>query len=163
MPRRQWSGGCIPLVRPLSHAAIFSCFRFTCTFGIMLRQTTPSSSYCHSMTKHLPVKGKPRVPSSCRRRLCHSPRGTLDSPTLPRTALPRPPEDPDETVYLRAPCAVDMADTGKWQRLPAEFDRHQAKARSFTRPGHSSDSTSRDSDRSSVWGQFTAALHRVNS
>ena len=43
---------------------------------------------------------------------------------------------------IHGPCAVqcrtvDMADTSEWKRLPAEFDRHQAKAHSFTRPDHS--------------------------
>ncbi len=35
----------------------------------------------------------------------------------------------DPIVFFRT---VDMADSSRWKRLPAEFDRHQAKAYSFT-------------------------------
>jgi hypothetical protein len=43
----------------------------------------------------------------------------------------------DPIVFFRT---ADMADTSKWQRQPAEFDKDQAKAYSFTRPDHSPDS-----------------------
>ena len=46
----------------------------------------------------------------------------------------------DPIVFFRT---VDMPDTSRWQRLPAEFDRHQAKARAFTPPDHLA---SRDSE-----------------
>ena len=52
----------------------------------------------------------------------------------------------DPVVFFRT---ADMADTGQWQRLPAEFDKNQAKAYSFTQPGHS---TNLNSDRSSGLG-----------
>ena len=54
----------------------------------------------------------------------------------------------DPIVFFKT---VDMADTGKWKRLPAEFDRLQAKAHSFTQPEHSTRQDS-DSDRSSGLG-----------
>ena len=54
--------------------------------------------------------------------------------------------DRDPVVFFRT---SDMADTSRWQRLPAEFDKDQAKAYSFTRPDHS---TNRISDRSSGLG-----------
>ena len=54
--------------------------------------------------------------------------------------------DRDPVVFFRT---TDMADTSQWQRLPAEFDKDQAKAYSFTRPDHS---TNRISDRSSGLG-----------
>ena len=52
----------------------------------------------------------------------------------------------DPVVFFRT---ADMADTSQWQRLPAEFDKNQAKAYSFTQPGHS---TNLNSDRSSGLG-----------
>ena len=52
----------------------------------------------------------------------------------------------DPVVFFRT---ADMADTSQWQRLPAEFDKNQAKADSFTQPGHS---TNLNSDRSSGLG-----------
>ena len=52
----------------------------------------------------------------------------------------------DPIAFFRT---ADMADTSKWQRLPAEFDKRQAKAYSFAPPGLS---TGRDSDRSSGLG-----------
>jgi hypothetical protein len=54
----------------------------------------------------------------------------------------------DPVVFFRT---ADMADTSRWQRLPAEFDKDQAKAYSFTQParGHS---TNLSSDRSSGLG-----------
>ena len=52
----------------------------------------------------------------------------------------------DPIVFFRT---MDMADTSKWQRLPAEFDRLQARAYSFTQPGHTA---RHNSDRSSGLG-----------
>jgi hypothetical protein len=52
----------------------------------------------------------------------------------------------DPIVFVRT---TDMADTSKWQRIPAEFDKNQAKAYSFAPPDHS---TGRVSDRSSGLG-----------
>jgi hypothetical protein len=52
----------------------------------------------------------------------------------------------DPIVFFRT---MDMADTSKWQRLPAEFDRLQARAYSFTQPGHPA---GHNSDRSSGLG-----------
>ena len=52
----------------------------------------------------------------------------------------------DPIVFFRT---ADMADTSKWQRLLAEFDKNQAKAKSFAPPNHS---TGRVSDRSSGLG-----------
>jgi hypothetical protein len=52
----------------------------------------------------------------------------------------------DPIVFFRT---TDMADTSQWQRLPAEFDRNQAKACTFTQPDHSTDLSS---DRSSGLG-----------
>jgi hypothetical protein len=40
----------------------------------------------------------------------------------------------DPVVFFRT---ADMADTTTWQRLPAEFDKNQAKAYSFTQPDRS--------------------------
>ena len=54
--------------------------------------------------------------------------------------------DRDPVVFFRT---SDMADTSRWQRLPAEFDKDQAKAYSFVRPDHS---TNQISDRSSGLG-----------
>ncbi len=54
--------------------------------------------------------------------------------------------DRDPVVFFRT---ADMADTTRWQRIPEEFDKDQAKAYSFTRPNHS---TSLNSDRSSGLG-----------
>jgi hypothetical protein len=54
--------------------------------------------------------------------------------------------DRDPVVFFRT---ADMADTGQWQRLPAEFDKNQAKAYSFTQPDHSANL---HSDRSSGLG-----------
>ena len=54
--------------------------------------------------------------------------------------------DRDPVVFFRT---ADMADTSQWQRLPAEFDKNQAKAYSFTQPDHSA---SLHSDRSSGLG-----------
>jgi hypothetical protein len=54
--------------------------------------------------------------------------------------------DRDPVVFFRT---ADMADTSKWQRLPAEFDKDQVKAHSFTRPDHS---TNLSSDRPSGLG-----------
>jgi hypothetical protein len=52
----------------------------------------------------------------------------------------------DPVVFFRT---ADMADTGRWQRLPAEFDKTQAKAYSFTQPNNSANLAS---DRSSGLG-----------
>ena len=52
----------------------------------------------------------------------------------------------DPVVFFRT---ADMADASQWQRLPAEFDKDQAKAYSFTQPGHS---VNLNSDRSSGLG-----------
>jgi hypothetical protein len=52
----------------------------------------------------------------------------------------------DPIVLFRA---ADMADTSRWQRLPAEFDKNQAKAYSFAPPNRSA---GRVSDRSSGLG-----------
>jgi hypothetical protein len=54
--------------------------------------------------------------------------------------------DRDPVVFFRT---ADMADTSRWQRLPAEFDKDQAKAYSFTQPDHA---TSLSSNRSSGLG-----------
>jgi len=54
--------------------------------------------------------------------------------------------DRDPVVFFRT---ADMTDTSRWQRLPAEFDKNQAKAYSFTQPDHS---TTLNSDRSSGLG-----------
>jgi hypothetical protein len=51
-----------------------------------------------------------------------------------------------DLVFFRT---ADMADTSQWQRLPAEFDKDQAKAYSFTQPDHS---TNLSSDMSSGTG-----------
>jgi hypothetical protein len=40
----------------------------------------------------------------------------------------------DPVVFFRT---ADMADTSQWRRLPAEFDKKQAKAHSFTQPDRS--------------------------
>ncbi len=56
----------------------------------------------------------------------------------------------DPVVFFRTATTVtvDMAaDTSKWQRLPAEFDKRQAKAYSFAQPDHST-SRNLNSDRS---------------
>ena len=67
-------------------------------------------------------------------------------------------------VFFRT---VDMATTGRWKHLPAEFDKHQAKAYSLwhslipilaTQPVETPSQI-----RSSGLGQFTADLHRLNS
>jgi hypothetical protein len=50
----------------------------------------------------------------------------------------------DPVVFFRT---TDMADTSQWQRLPAEFDKNQAKAYSFTQPDRSANLIS---DTSSV-------------
>ena len=42
--------------------------------------------------------------------------------------------DRNPVVFFRT---ADMADTSRWQRLPAEFDKTQAKAYSFTQPNNS--------------------------
>jgi hypothetical protein len=42
----------------------------------------------------------------------------------------------DPVVFFRT---ADMADTSQWQRLPAEFDKNQAKAYTFTQRDHSTD------------------------
>ena len=52
----------------------------------------------------------------------------------------------DPVVFFRT---MDMADTSKWQRLPAEFDKSQAKAYSFAPPDRPTNS---DADRSSGLG-----------
>jgi hypothetical protein len=52
----------------------------------------------------------------------------------------------DPVVFFRT---ADMADTSQWQRLPAEFDKDQAKAYSFTQPDRS---TNQISDKSSGLG-----------
>jgi hypothetical protein len=52
----------------------------------------------------------------------------------------------DPTVFFRT---ADMANTSKWQRLPAEFEKNQAKAYSFAPPNHSAGCVS---DRSSGLG-----------
>ncbi len=52
----------------------------------------------------------------------------------------------DPVVFFQT---ADMADTSRWQRLPAEFDLNQAKAYSFTQPDHP---TNLSSDRSSGLG-----------
>ncbi len=54
--------------------------------------------------------------------------------------------DRDPVVFFRT---ADMADTSRWQRLPAEFDKNQAKAYSFAQPDHA---TSLSSNRSSGLG-----------
>ena len=55
--------------------------------------------------------------------------------------------DRDPVVFFRT---ADMADTtSRWQRLPAEFDKDQAKAYSFAQPDHA---TSLSSNRSSGLG-----------
>jgi hypothetical protein len=54
--------------------------------------------------------------------------------------------DRDPVVFFRT---TDMADASQWQRLPAEFEKNQAKAYSFTQPDHS---TNLSSDRSSGLG-----------
>jgi len=51
--------------------------------------------------------------------------------------------DRDPVVFFRT---ADMADTSRWQHLPAEFDKTQAKAYSFTQPNNSANLAS---DRSS--------------
>jgi hypothetical protein len=55
--------------------------------------------------------------------------------------------DRDPVVFFRT---AHMADTSRWQRLPAEFDKDQAKAYSFTQPDHA---TSVSSNRSSGLGR----------
>ena len=52
----------------------------------------------------------------------------------------------DPIVFFRI---ADMANTSKWQRLPAEFDKNQAKAYSFT---HSDRSANPASNRASGLG-----------
>jgi hypothetical protein len=52
----------------------------------------------------------------------------------------------DPVVFFRT---ADMADTSRWQHLPAEFDKTQAKAYSFTQPHNSANLAS---DRSSGLG-----------
>jgi hypothetical protein len=52
----------------------------------------------------------------------------------------------DPVVFFQT---ADMADTSRWQRLPAEFDKNQAKAYSLTQPDHP---TNLSSDRSSGLG-----------
>jgi len=52
----------------------------------------------------------------------------------------------DPVVFFKT---ADMADTSKWQRIPAEFDKTQAKAYSFAPPGRQ---TTREFDRSSGTG-----------
>jgi hypothetical protein len=52
----------------------------------------------------------------------------------------------DPVVFFQT---ADMADTSQWHRLPAEFDKNQAKAYSFTQPDHP---TNLSSDRSSGLG-----------
>ena len=52
----------------------------------------------------------------------------------------------DPVVFFRT---SDMAGTNKWQRLPAEFDKKQANAYSFTQPDRSAHLAS---DRSSGLG-----------
>jgi hypothetical protein len=52
----------------------------------------------------------------------------------------------DPVVFFRT---ADMADTSRWRRLPAEFDKDQAKAYSFTQPNHA---TNLSSNRSSGLG-----------
>ena len=54
--------------------------------------------------------------------------------------------DRDPVVFFRT---ADMADTSRWQHLPAEFDKTQAKAYSFTQPNNSANPAS---DRSSGLG-----------
>ena len=54
--------------------------------------------------------------------------------------------DRDPVVFFRT---ADMADTSRWQHLPAEFDKTQAKAYSFTQPSNSANLAS---DRSSGLG-----------
>ena len=53
------------------------------------------------------------------------------------------------SIVLKLFRTMDMADTRQWQRLPAEFDKSQAKAYSFAPPDRP---TSSDSDRSSGSG-----------
>jgi hypothetical protein len=54
--------------------------------------------------------------------------------------------DRDPVVFFRT---ADMADTSRWQHLPTEFDKTQAKAYSFTQPNNSANLAS---DRSSGLG-----------
>jgi hypothetical protein len=54
--------------------------------------------------------------------------------------------DRDPVVFFRT---ADMADTRRWQHLPAEFDKTQAKAYSFTQPDNSANPAS---DKSSGLG-----------
>jgi hypothetical protein len=57
----------------------------------------------------------------------------------------------DPVVFFRT---ADMADASQWQRIPAEFDKDQAKAYSFTHPGHSTNlSTARSSGLGPVNGR----------
>ena len=69
--------------------------------------------------------------------------GHLGAGLTSSCTAPGPPEA-QRASRIHGPCAlavhcrtVDMADTSEWRRLPAEFDRHQAKAHSCTRPDHS--------------------------
>ncbi len=57
----------------------------------------------------------------------------------------------DPIVFKKFFRTADTADTSKWQRLPAEFDKSQAKAYSFAPLDHPT-ASGRNSDRSSGLG-----------
>ena len=119
----------------------------------MIRDVEAPSHLAEQSTSHQNLQVRPQLSQAFRRLYGTAQhRGVLAGlailklycECLGTTWTGNPARDP--VVFFRT---ADMADTNKWQRLLAEFDKNQAKAYSFTQPDRSANLAS---DRSSGLG-----------